>query len=79
MLKLMIAISTADLERRIHRFEVGEAKLAQLDQMAAGRQPGEQEAIEGNLKATRKELIDMRNLYAQRLAAGPGAPTEIAS
>jgi hypothetical protein len=66
----MIAITTPELERRIHRFEVGEAKLEQLSKMPAGRDLGEREAVEINLKAFRKELSDMRNLLAQRVAGG---------
>ena len=79
MLQNMIAINTPELERRIHRFEVGEAKLEQLSQTPVGRQRGEQEVIESNLKAIRQELVDMRNLHAQRLAGGPDASAEVAS
>ncbi len=74
----MIAITAPELERRIHRFEVGEAKLEQLRQMPVGRQKAEHEAIESNLKSTRQELTDMRNLLAQLLAAGPDASVDAA-
>lgn len=73
----MIAITTPELERRIHRFEVGEAKLEQLNQTPVSRQPGEREAIESNLTSTRKELADMRNLYAQRLAGESESPAGV--
>lgn len=75
----MIAITTTELERRIHRFEVGEAKLAQLGQTLVDRRPGELEAIESNLTSTRRELADMKNLYAERLARGSDPAIEIAS
>jgi hypothetical protein len=78
MLNSMIAITTPELERRIHRFEVGAAKLEQLSKTPVGRQPGEQEALESNLKAFLKELADMRSLHAQRLAGGPGASADAA-
>ena len=71
----MIAITTAELERRIHRFEVGMAKLEQLHQTPQGRQPGEKEAIESNLKAFQLELADMRQLHAERVAGGEDAAT----
>jgi hypothetical protein len=70
MFPAMIEITMPELERRIHRFEVGEAKLEQLRQMPVGRQTAEQEAIESNLKSTRQELADMRSLHAQLLAGG---------
>ena len=75
MLSPMIAITTADLERRIHRFEVGAAKLEQLNQTPQGKQAGEKEAIESNLKAFQKELADMRQLHAERVAGGQDPST----
>ncbi len=66
----MIAITLPDLERRIHRFEVGAAKLEQMSHTSEGRQPGETDAIQGNLKAFRQELADMRELHAQLLISG---------
>jgi hypothetical protein len=78
MLEAMIAITTPELERRIHRFEVGEAKLVQLSTTSAGRESGEKEAIESNLKAFRKELADMRMLLVERLAGDAGASADAA-
>ncbi len=66
----MIAITLPELERRIHRFEVGAAKLEQMSQTSEGRQSGETDAIQGNLKAFRQELADMRDLHAKLIAAG---------
>jgi hypothetical protein len=75
MLPTMIAITTAELERRIHRFEVGMAKLEQLSQTPQSKQVGEKEAIESNLKAFQQELADMRQLHAERVAGGQDAST----
>ena len=72
----MIEITTAELERRIHRFEVGLAKLEQLNLTPQGRQVGEKEAIESNLKAFQLELADMRQLYAGRVAGGQDISSE---
>ena len=72
MLESMIAISTPELERRIHRFEVGAAKLEQLRQTHVGRPSEEQAAIESNLKAFRQELDDMRELHAKQVARESG-------
>jgi hypothetical protein len=70
----MITITLPELERRIHRFEVGAAKLEQMHYTSEGRQPGETDAIHSNLKAFQKELADMRNLHAQFLAGDQGTP-----
>jgi len=66
----MIAITLQELERRIHRFEVGAAKLEQMAHTSEGRQSGETDAIQSNLKAFQRELADMRNLHAKLLADG---------
>ena len=68
----MIVVTLPELERRIHRFEVGEAKLEQLH-LSPGRQPGEKEAIELILKAFQQELADMREMHARLLAEGAEA------
>ena len=65
----MITVTMPELERRIHRFEVGEAKLEQLSQTPFVQQPGQQAMIENDLKAIRQELSDMRNLHQQQLLA----------
>ena len=69
----MITITLPELERRIHRFEVGAAKLEQMSQTSEGRQAGETDAIQSNLKAFQRELADMRDLYAKILASGAEA------
>ena len=72
MMAAMITVTMPELQRRVHRFEVGEAKLEQLGQTPFAKDPGQQQALEHDLKAIRKELADMRILYQQGLADGAG-------